>query len=78
MSFKRNTNAFFLSDCFGFYDVVCEELGKKSLDDITAGDLSKHKIPFYKFLYILNYIKTRNDPPNASGTKSIHNKCKKK
>ena len=74
MEFEKGTSEYFLSDCFGFKDEICIELGKKSIDDITAGDLYKHNIQFKKFLSILNDIKTRNNPANASDNKKIKHK----
>lgn len=74
MGFEKETNAYFLSDCFGFKDEICIELGKKSLDDITKFDLETHDIKPQVIISTLKHIKTRNEPAKASS----YNDCKKK
>ena len=74
MKFEKGTNAYFFSDCFGFKDEICLELGKKSLDDITKSDLETHDIKSQQIISILKHIKTRNEPAKASS----YNDYKKK
>jgi hypothetical protein len=66
MLFEKGTNAYFLSDCFGFKYKIYLELGKKPLDDITISDLETHDIKPQKIISILKHIKTRNEPAKAS------------
>tara|TARA_B110000003_G_C16422556_1_gene446803 strand:+ start:375 stop:623 length:249 start_codon:yes stop_codon:yes gene_type:complete len=65
--FKPGTSAYFLSDRFGFKDHICRILCEKSLDEITMFDLIKNGVKPEKIISTLKYIKTRNEPANASG-----------
>ena len=68
MEFEKGTSEYFLSDCFGFKDEICIELGKKPLDKISMLDLITQGIKTNKKINrILKDIKTRNDSANASG-----------
>jgi len=67
--FKKGSNAYFLNTSIGLTYKASQILGEKNLDDITNTDLKEHCVKLIHIARKLNHIKTRNDPPNASGGK---------